>query len=215
MAMTDWDACRQRLESGLDALGMSVPVAARERLIAYLRELTTWNATHNLTAVRDPEAMVTRHLLDCLAVSGFVAGACLVDVGAGPGLPGIVLAIVRPKLAVTLVECNRKKAAFLRHARRQLGADNIDVVQSRVENYQPAMRFDCLITRAFAAASDTVRGAGHLIAPGGRVVLMKGRDPAPEMADLPLDFRHVETIPVTVPGLGAARHVTILEPGLI
>ena len=215
MAMTDWNACEKRLDAGMDALGMSGLAETRERLIAYLRELTTWNATYNLTAVRDPEAMVTRHLLDCLAVSDFVVGANLVDVGAGPGLPGLVLAIARPRLAVTLVESNRKKASFLRHARRQLALDNVEVVQARVEDFKPARRFDCVITRAFATAGDTVRGSGHLIAPGGRFVLMKGRDPAAEMDDLPLAFRHVETVRVTVPGLGAERHVAILEPGLI
>lgn len=215
MAMTDWQACTQRLEAGMNALGMADSHDVRDRLIAYLRELTTWNATYNLTAVRDPDAMVTRHLLDCLAVSDFVAGANLADVGAGPGLPGLVLAIARPRLAVTLVESNRKKASFLRHVRRQLELDNVEVVQSRVEEFKPARRFDCVITRAFATAGDTARGAGHLIAPGGRVLLMKGRDPAAEMDDLPLDFRHVETVRVTVPGLGAERHVAILEPGLI
>ncbi|HET7313570.1 16S rRNA (guanine(527)-N(7))-methyltransferase RsmG [Salinisphaera sp.] len=215
MAMTDWDACGQRLSAGMDALGISGPAAVRDRLIAYLRELTTWNATYNLTAVRDPEAMVTRHLLDCLAVSDFVVGANLADVGAGPGLPGLVLAIARPRLAVTLVESNRKKAAFLRHARRQLALDNVEVAQARVEAFKPAKKFDCVITRAFASAGDTARGAGHLIAPGGRFVLMKGRDPAAEMEDLPLDFRHLATHAVTVPGLGAERHVAILEPGLI
>lgn len=215
MAMTDWDACGQRLGAGMEALGLSGSGEVRDRLIAYLRELTTWNATYNLTAVRDPEAMVTRHLLDCLAVTDFVVGANLADVGAGPGLPGLVLAIARPQLAVTLVESNRKKASFLRHVRRQLELDNVEVVQSRVEDFKPARRFDCVITRAFATAGDTVRGAGHLIAPGGRFVLMKGRDPSAEMDDLPLDFRHVETVRLDVPGLGAERHVAILEPGLI
>ncbi|MGN8157822.1 16S rRNA (guanine(527)-N(7))-methyltransferase RsmG [Salinisphaera sp. RV14] len=215
MAMTDWDACGQRLGAGMEALGLAVADDVRDRLVAYLRELNTWNATYNLTAVRDPEAMVTRHLLDCLAIADFVVGANLADVGAGPGLPGLVLAIARPRLAVTLVESNRKKATFLRHVRRQLELAHVDVVQSRVEDFSPPQRFDCVVTRAFATAGDTVRGAGHLIAPGGRFVLMKGRDPAAEMDDLPLAFRHVETVRVTVPGLGAERHVAILEPGLI
>ncbi|WP_423822428.1 16S rRNA (guanine(527)-N(7))-methyltransferase RsmG [Salinisphaera sp. SPP-AMP-43] len=214
MAMTDWDACSERLAAGMDALGLSSAAEVRERLIAYLHELTTWNATYNLTAVREPEAMVTRHLLDCLAVSDLVTGTNVVDVGTGPGLPGLVLAIIRPQLAVTLVESNRKKATFLRHARRQLGLDNAEVVQSRVEAYTPAKRFDCVTTRAFATAADTLRGAGHLVAPSGRVVLMKGRDPAAEMADLPRGFYHVETRPVSVPGLDAERHVVILAPEL-
>lgn len=215
MAMTDWEACARRLTAGLEQLEFSASAAVQGRLIAYLRELTTWNATYNLTAVRDPESMVTRHLLDCLAVADFVVGQSLADVGAGAGLPGVVLAITRPRLAVALVETNRKKAAFLRHVRRQLALPNVNIVQERVEDFHPPSRFDCVITRAFAAAGDTARAAGHLIAPGGRFVLMKGRDPVAEMADLPLDFRHVKTLRVAVPGLGAQRHVAILEPGLI
>jgi 16S rRNA (guanine527-N7)-methyltransferase len=213
--MTDWEGCEQRLAEGMNTLGVAASATARKSLIAYLRELMTWNATYNLTAVRDPESMVTRHVLDSLAVSDFVVGTSLADVGAGAGVPGLVLAIARPRLAVTLIEANRKKCAFLRHARRQLELRNVAVVQARVENFQPPAKFDSVITRAFAAAGETVRVAGHLVAPTGRVILMKGRDPEVEMADLPLDFRHVDTTHITVPGLGAQRHVAILEPGLI
>lgn len=215
MPMTDWDACAQRLAEGVDAMGLSVNSAAQKQLLAYLRELTTWNATYNLTAVRDPMAMVTRHLLDCLSATGFVTGRSLADVGSGAGLPGFVFAVARPKLRVTLIESSRKKAAFLRHVRRQLTLNNVEVVQERVERYRPAARFDCVTSRAFASAGDTTRWAGHLVAPGGRFLLLKGRDPAVEMDDLPLDFRHVETASLDVPGLGAERHVAILEPGLI
>lgn len=215
MAMTDWDACARRLAAGVDALEVALPMDAQQRMIDYLRELNTWNATYNLTAVRDPEAMVTRHLLDCLAVSEFVTGASVADIGAGAGLPGLVVAMARPELQVSLVESSRKKAAFLRHVRRRFVLDNVNVIQARVENHRPGQRFDCLITRAFASAGQTTRMAGHLIAPGGRVLLMKGRNPAEEIDDIPLDFRHVDTVKVSVPGLGADRHVMILEPGLI
>jgi len=215
MAMTDWGACEQRLADGIEALGIEVSKNARTQLIAYLRELATWNATYNLTAVREPMAMVTRHLLDSLAVLDFVSGAAVADIGSGPGLPGLVIAIARPRLAVTLVESNGKKAAFMRHARRRLGLNNVTVAQERVESWHPDSKFDCVICRAFAAAGECARLAGHLVAPGGRFLLMKGRDPAVELADLPLDFRHVDTIALQIPGLDAARHLTILEPGLI
>ncbi|MES1924287.1 16S rRNA (guanine(527)-N(7))-methyltransferase RsmG [Salinisphaera sp. T31B1] len=215
MAMTDWSACEQRLEAGVQALQADVDAHAQAQLIAYLKELVAWNGTYNLTAVRDPLVMVTRHLLDSLVVLDFVTGRRLVDVGSGPGLPGLVLAIARTDLAVTLVETNGKKAAFLRHARRRLGLTNVEVVQARVERWTPAIRFDCVICRAFAAAGECARLAGHLIAPGGRFLLMKGRDPATELADLPLDFRHVDTIALTVPGLDEQRHLAVLEPGLI
>src|SRR5699024_8586635 len=188
MAMNDWGECATRLDEGVRALGVRVPKASRKIMIDYLRELTTWNATYNLTAVRDPLAMVTRHLLDCLAIVPFVSGASLVDVGSGAGVPGVVLAIARPKLDVTVVEANRKKAAFLRHVRRRLALDNVTVMQQRVENYSPAARFDIVTCRAFASAAQTASLAGHLIAPGGRVLLMKGRAPGAELAELPLDF---------------------------
>ena len=215
MAMTDWDACEQQLAAGIETLGVAVSKSAQAQLIAYLRELSTWNATYNLTAVRDPLAMVTRHLLDSLAVLDFVTGAAVADIGSGPGLPGLVIAIVRPRMAVTVVEANRKKAAFLRHARRRLGLENVTVAQERVEAWQPPEKFDCVICRAFAAADECARLAGHLVAPGGRFLLMKGRDPAAELSALPLDFRHVDTVSLAVPGLAAERHLAILEPGLI
>ena len=215
MGMVDWDECAGRLDAGVRALEIKVPKAARALLIDYLRELTTWNATYNLTAVREPLAMVTRHVLDCLAIMPFVSGANLVDVGSGAGLPGVVLAIARPKLAVTMVESSRKKAAFLRHVRRRLALPNVTVVQQRVEKYVPEQRFDIVTCRAFASAAETAQIAGHLIAPGGRVLLMKGRDPAAELAGLPLDFQAVDTVALEVPGLDAERHLAILEPGLI
>lgn len=215
MAMTDWDACEQRLAAGIDALGLDIPQAAQLQLIAYLRELATWNATYNLTAVRDPLDMVTRHVLDSLAALHFVTGANLADVGSGPGLPGLVIAMARPSVGVALVESNGKKAAFLRHVRRRLGLENVEVVQQRAEDYAPERKFDGVICRAFAAAGDCARLAGHLVAPGGRLLLMKGRNPAAELSDLPLDFRHVDTIALQVPGLEGARHLVVLEPGLV
>ena len=213
--MTDWPACEQRLADGIKDIGVDVGRSPQAQLIAYLRELSTWNATYNLTAVRDPLAMVTRHLLDSLAVLDFVSGASVADIGSGPGLPGLVIAITRPRMTITLVESNRKKAAFLRHVRRRLELDNVIVVQERVEAVETDDKFDTVICRAFAAAGECARLAGHLVAPGGRFLLMKGRDPAEELADLPLDFRHVDTVALRVPGLEADRHLAILEPGLI
>ncbi|WP_348764776.1 16S rRNA (guanine(527)-N(7))-methyltransferase RsmG [uncultured Salinisphaera sp.] len=213
--MTDWAACEQRLADGIKDIGVDVGRSPQAQLIAYLRELSTWNATYNLTAVRDPLAMVTRHLLDSLAVLDFVSGASVADIGSGPGLPGLVIAITRPRMTITLVESNRKKAAFLRHVRRRLELDNVIVVQERVEAVETDDKFDTVICRAFAAAGECARLAGHLVAPGGRFLLMKGRDPAEELADLPLDFRHVDTVALRVPGLEADRHLAILEPGLI
>jgi len=178
MAMTDWATCERRLADGIDRLGVRAGSDVQAQLIAYLKEMVAWNATYNLTAVRDPLEMVTRHLLDSLVVLDFVTGKRVVDVGSGPGLPGLVLAIARPGLDVTLVEANGKKAAFLRHVRRRFKLANVEVVQERVEAFQPDQRYDCVICRAFAAADECARLAGHLVAAGGRFLLMKGRDPA-------------------------------------
>ena len=215
MAMTEWAACERRLLDGIDTSGVAVGPGVPAQLIAYLKELAAWNRTYNLTAVRDPLEMVTRHLLDSLVVTDFVVGRRVADVGSGPGLPGLVLAIARSDLSVTLIEANGKKAAFLRHVRRRFKLTNVEVVQERVEAYQPDQRYDCVICRAFAAADECARLAGHLIAAGGRFLLMKGRDPGPELANLALDFRHVDTVALDVPGLQAQRHLAILEPGLI
>lgn len=209
---TDWPACRQRLTQGMATL-LHEPVSATltDQLITYLQALARWNKAYNLTAVRDPEAMVTRHILDCLAIAEFVVGPRLVDVGSGPGLPGIVLALARPELAVTLVEANRKKAIFLRHVRRELGLDNITVQQARVEAVSRETTFDDMTTRAFASAAQTLHYAGHLLSRHGRLVLMKGRDPAEELVALPNGFVHRATQAIRVPGLDAQRHAVIIE----
>ncbi|ROO32971.1 16S rRNA (guanine(527)-N(7))-methyltransferase RsmG [Salinisphaera orenii] len=211
-APTDWAACERELAAGAAALGLELGTGVRARLLDYLAELANWNATHNLTAVREPRAMVARHLLDSLAVLEAVTGPRLADVGTGAGLPGLVIALARPEIAVTLIESSAKKAAFLRHVRRRLQLANVEVVRARVEAHAPATGFDCVICRAFAAADDCLRLAGHLVGPGGRFLLMKGRDPVAELGALPPAFRHRETRALTVPGLDAARHLVVLEP---
>lgn len=213
--VVDWDVCLEQLTKGARALDIRLAPDARAAMIDYLKMLEVWNATHNLTAVRDPHAMVTRHLLDSLAILKFVSGTRLADVGSGPGLPGLVLALARPKLQVTLIESNGKKAAFLRHVRRRLELTNVTVVQQRVESWSPDERFDRVVCRAFAAACESVRLCGHLLALNGQLLLMKGRDPGAELADLPPDFRIVNNRALQVPGLDAERHLAILEPGLI
>lgn len=214
-ATIDWEACLRTLTAGARALKVRTTPQARAAMIDYLKQLEAWNTTYNLTAVRRPEDMVVRHLLDSLAAAPYLAGDDIADVGSGAGLPGIPLALARPGRQVTSVEANGKKAAFQRHAIRALGVRNVTVVQQRTEDYKPARGFDTVICRAFAAAGEAVRLAGHLCAPGGRMVLMKGRDPAPELRGLPAGFRVLEVAQVAVPGLDAERHIAVLEPGLL
>jgi len=196
----------QQLEAGLAALGL--PDALAAPLLAYLAELEKWNAAYNLTAIRDPREMVTRHLLDSLVMVPHVHGP-LLDVGSGAGLPGIPLAIARPQLAVTVLDSNGKKARFLRHAVRALKLPNVAVVEARVEDHRPAAPYAAITSRAFASLKDFFRLTGHLLAPDGQWLAMKGKLDDSEKQDLPAGVGIAEIKPLKVPGLAEARHLII------
>ena len=203
---TDIDTLRPQLAAGLEALGL--PAALATPLLAYLALLARWNATYNLTAIRDPRDMVAKHLLDSLAMQPFVRGLrTLADLGTGPGLPGIPLAIATPGLQVTLVESNGKKARFLREAARQLGLGNVQVAESRIEAFQPGTHFDAITARALATLPLILELGGHLPGPGGRLLAMKGVVPDEEIATLPAGWRLAAVHPLRVPGLDAERHL--------
>ena len=203
---TDIDTLRPELAAGLEALGL--PAALATPLLAYLALLARWNATYNLTAIRDPRDMVAKHLLDSLAMQPFVRGLrTLADLGTGPGLPGIPLAIATPALQVTLVESNGKKARFLREAARRLGLDNVQVAESRIEAFQPGTHFDAITARALATLPLILELGGHLPGPGGRLLAMKGVVPDEEIATLPAGWRLAAVHPLRVPGLDAERHL--------
>lgn len=182
---------------------LDIPSGAQEKLLAYLDLLAKWNRTYNLTAVRDPEDMVSRHLLDSLAVLPFVHGESLADLGSGAGLPGIPLAIARPNLAVTLVESNGKKARFLREAARSLPLPNVRVFEARVQTV--AGLFDMVTCRAFASLRDMLLWGGHLLAPGGRWLALKGHTDAIELAAVPAGFRVQAMRALAVPGVAGER----------
>jgi 16S rRNA (guanine527-N7)-methyltransferase len=205
----DRSSLQARLRAGADELGLALTPAQNERLIDYLDLLVRWNAVYNLTAVRDPAEMVTRHLLDSLAIAPLVRGATLVDLGTGPGLPGIPLAILAPERAITLVDSNGKKIRFLREAVRVLGLTNARVEQARVEDLRG--QYDCITARAFAALGDILTWGGHLLAADGVCVAMKGVIDDSETSALPPGFRIEEIVPLGVPGLGAARHAVIIR----
>ena len=203
------DDLRHAIETGLRALGIDDTHAPA--LDAYLALLLRWNATYNLTAVRDPRDMVVRHLLDSLAMHAFLDGVgTLADLGTGPGLPGIPLAIVRPALQVTLVESNGKKARFLREAVRRLQLGNATVAEARIEAYDAAGRFDAITARALARLPQILALGGHLLAPGGRLLAMKGAVPHEEIAALPAGWRVEAIHPLRVPGLAAERHLVVV-----
>jgi len=201
----------QLLQQGLHATGLTLPPEAAPRLLKFLRLLEKWNQTYNLTAVRDPEQMVVRHLLDSLAVLPYVRGPRILDIGTGAGLPGLPLALALPEMHFTLLDSNAKKTRFITQAAHALGLANISVVQTRVEKFQPAEKFTTLLTRAFASIPDMLAATRHLCAPGGRWLAMKGVFPQEELAAIPAEFT-AQTRPLRVPGLEAARHVVIIEP---
>jgi 16S rRNA (guanine527-N7)-methyltransferase len=207
--MSDRDPLRQRLGAGLAALQLDLPAAVVERLLDYVDLLQRWNTTYNLSAVRDPAEMITRHLLDSLAIVPYVTGATLADLGTGAGLPGIPLAIVAPERAVSLVDSNGKKTRFLRAAVRELGLANVRVVESRVEALEG--RYDCITARAFASLADMLGWGGDLLAPGGTWLALKGRFPQDELAGVPAGLRVESIVPLRVPGLDAERHVVVIR----
>ena len=208
------DALRPELDTGLRALGLDSALA--EPLLAYLALLARWNATYNLTAIRDPREMLVKHLLDSLAMHAHLDGiGTLADLGTGPGLPGIPLAIVHPGLQVTLVESNGKKARFLREAARQLKLGNASVVESRIEAFDAPGRFDAITARALATLPLILQLGGHLLQPQGRLLAMKGVVPGDEIAALPAGWRVAAVHPLRVPGLDAERHLVeiVRTPG--
>ena len=196
---------------GIDA-GSSRPSAdgLAGRLAAYLALLVRWNAKWNLTAVRDPRDMVTRHLFDSLSVDPWVTGPRVIDVGTGAGLPGIPLALLRPEVRFTLLDSAGKRTRFLRHVVARLELENVEVVQARVEDYHGAAGFDTVVSRAFAAIDGFAATAGRLCGPGGRLLALAGRFPADDLAALPDGWRLLAAGRVAVPGLEAARHAVLL-----
>lgn len=207
--MSEREPLRQRLRTGLTALNLELDDAVVEQLLDYVDLLLRWNAAYNLTAVRDASEMVTRHLLDSLAILPYVQGRSLVDLGTGPGLPGIPLALARPQLEVCLVDSNGKKARFLREAVRQLHLAHARVVEARVESASGL--YDCVTARAFATLADMLGWGGHLLAGDGRWLALKGRFPQDELDDLPAGFTVEAVHRLVVPGLDAERHLVIIK----
>ena len=200
-----------QLARGLMAMNTCVSQEQQEKLLAYLDLLYKWNRVYSLTALKEDDQAVSHHLLDSLSILPFVPTGNLLDVGSGGGTPGIPLAIARPELAVTLLDSNTKKAAFLRQAAIELGLNNIAVHSGRVEQYHPDTGFAAITSRAFAELADFVSLSKHLLAPGGRWLAMKGVRPEEEMARLPDDVGVDAAYPLTVPGINGERHLVVLR----
>jgi 16S rRNA (guanine527-N7)-methyltransferase len=205
------DPTADAIGAGAARLGVALEEAQLGRLAAYARLLVRWNATHNLTAIRGGEEMLTHHLLDSLSIVPHLArvthgaAARVLDVGSGGGLPGIVIAVAVPQARVTLVDAVQKKCAFLTQARLELRLANVEVVHARVEALH-APAFDVIVCRALASLAQFVGWTRHLASPGGCWLAMKGKLPADELAALPPDVV-ATVVPLSVPGLDEARHL--------
>ena len=198
-----------QLRAGMAELGLAATAEAAETLLDYLELLARWNGVYNLTAVRDPQAMVTSHLLDSLAVAQLVRGERLADAGSGAGLPGIPLAILAPDLLVTLIDSNGKKTRFLREAVRSLRLSNVRIEARRVEDVRG--EYDTVVARAFSSLGQILRLAGHLLAADGIVLALKGQLHKDELLDLPEGFVVTDVKALRVPGLAATRHAVIIQ----
>jgi len=201
----------QKLAGGLEEMGLDLDTATQSRLLNYVALMQKWNNVYNLTAVRDPEKMVTQHLLDSLAVLPYIVGRRVIDVGTGPGLPGIPLALANPALEVTLLDSNHKKTSFLRQACLELGLDNTTVVCDRVEAWRPEVKYDVVISRAFSDLAEFASLALHLCGDKGRMLAMKGIYPHEELTRLPATVALLGVEPLKVPGLDAERHLVLLR----
>lgn len=196
-----------RLRLGLGALGLCLPDDRIERLLGYLALLRRWNAAYNLTAVRDPAEMVSRHLLDSLAILPWVQGPRLLDVGTGPGLPGIPLALADPRLQVTLLDGNGKKVRFCRQVTIELGLRNVEAVQARVETYRSADALATITARAVADLPTLVRHVRHLLTADTQLLAMKGAVPQDEVVALRGEGFLVSSRRLDVPGVEGERHL--------
>ncbi|EKN4198153.1 16S rRNA (guanine(527)-N(7))-methyltransferase [Yersinia ruckeri] len=203
----------KKLESLLKIAGISLPDKQKQQLVGYVELLHKWNKAYNLTSVRDPEQMLIRHILDSIVVNPHLQGQRFIDVGTGPGLPGIPLAIVRPDSHFTLLDSLGKRVRFLRQVQHELGLNNIEPVQSRVEDFSGEPGFDGVISRAFASLDDMLSWCHHLPSrPEGRFYALKGVCPDDELATLPKGIQLESVVRLLVPELDGERHLIILKP---
>lgn len=194
-------------QQGLDRLGVTLNARQQEQLQQYMQLMQRWNKVYNLTAVRDPQQMLPLHLWDSLSVAALVRGDDCLDVGSGAGLPGIPLAVLYPARQFTLLDTNGKKTRFIQQAALELGLDNVQVVQQRVEQWQPDRKFTAIISRAFASLTDFVTVSAAHLQEAGVLYAMKGRYPEQEIAELPKGWVLSQSHPLDVPGLDAERHL--------
>ena len=205
------DMLASRLDELLAKGNIVLPDQQKQQLLALVGLLHKWNKAYNLTSVRDPMEMLVRHILDSLVVSPWLEGERLIDVGTGPGLPGLPLAIINPDKQFFLLDSLGKRIRFIRQVILELGLKNVTPIQSRVEEFLPEQGFDGVLSRAFASLTDMLNWCHHLPAPHGAFLALKGLYPEDELAALPKGFVMVSSHPLHVPELDGERHLIVLK----
>ena len=198
------------LMSGAAELGIPLSSDQAAQLLRLLDELDDWNQRMNLTAIRERGQQITKHLLDSLAVHGYLRGARIADIGTGAGFPGLPLAVALPQLELTLIDSTAKKLKFVEHAAQTLGLRNVQTVHTRAENYRPKERFDSVVSRAVGSIETFVKWSGHLCVGGGRLLAMKGRYPTDELEHIPNGWKLAAVHRLNIPGLDEQRHLVEL-----
>ncbi len=201
----------ERLRTGLAAMHIEAKPELAQKFEQLLVLLDKWNRAFNLTAVRDPGEMVSRHILDSLSARPFLTGVSILDVGTGAGFPGLPLALVEPQRHFTLLDSGGKKIRFVRHVLGELALDNVVVEQQRVEAFEPADLYDVVISRAFSSLGEFVRRCERLVATGGCLLAMKGRYPAVELTGVPGNWEVADSARLEVPGLTGERHMVVMH----
>lgn len=212
MKYFDRAALAQVLADGIKDMHLDVSAAQQDKLLDYLALMNKWNSVYNLTSLRDPMQMVTHHLLDSLAaVPAFTEARNVLDVGAGGGLPGVVLAICRPDMKLSMIDTVHKKTAFLKQVKAELELANVTVHTMKVQELDVSDKFDVITSRAFADLTDFLNWSGHLLAEGGKFIALKGTAPAEEHERIPAEWKISGLQPLQVPRLGAERHLIFVE----
>ena len=211
MSNVDTVKLNEILLQGCEKLALDITTEQADKLTGYVQRIDKWNKAYNLTSVRDPEQMMVKHILDSLAVTRFVSGKRVIDVGTGPGLPGIPLAIMLPDIEFTLLDSLGKRVRFMKQCAFELGLTNVTPVYSRVEEHEPAQPYDIVLSRAFASLKDMLHWCQHLVDSSGVFFALKGQFPQSEIDEVSDHFQIGSVEALSVPDLTGERHLVTIR----